>query len=482
MRAFITAILLFAAAAAVAQEPVREAPPAPGKPREVTLPKAVEKTLSNGLRVIVVPKRDIPLVATRLMIRTGGAADPQGKEGLASLTASVLTQGTKRRSAEEIARGIEALGATLDSSASWDSSAVDVSVMSTNLEQALAFVADVVRHAAFAGEEFERERAQAIDAVEVSLSQPRTLATAVLSRMIYADRPYGSNLEGTASSLGNLSREDLLRFHAAHYRPANSVLLFAGDVQPEAAFGIAEKLFGSWPRGSAPQASTSAAAKASSPRVVVVDMPEAGQAAVVVGREGISRTDPAYYRALVANSVLGGGYSSRLNQEIRIRRGLSYGAGSGFRMRVLPGPFVASAETKNESADEVVAIVIDEIARLGASDVPPLELVPRRAVLIGDFAQSLERTAGIVDQLSVLALNNLPLSEINRYIQAVEAVTAAEVRETAKATMNGTHVVIVGDSSKFIESLRERYPDVEVLPLEDVDLASSSLRPRKAKE
>ena len=482
MRSFLAAALLVSAVSAGAQEAAREAPPAPGKPRAVTLPKAVEKTLANGLRVIVVPKHDIPLVATRLMVRTGAAADPQGREGLASLTAAVLTQGTKSRSAEEIARGIEALGATLDSAASWDSSSIDVSVMSTNLEPALGYVADVARNATFAKDELERERAQAVDAVQLSLSQPRALAAAVLARVIYGAGAYGSNLEGTESSLGRLSREDLIRFHAAHYRAANAVLLFAGDITAEAAFALAEKLFGSWQRGSAAAVAPAVNAGASEPRVVVVDMPEAGQAAVVVGRQGISRTDPGYFRALVANSVLGGGYSSRLNQEIRIRRGLSYGAGSAFRMRVQPGPFTAAAETKNESAPEVVAIILDEIGRLATSEVAAAELVPRKAVLIGEFAQSLEKTSGIVDQLSVLALNGLSPGEINRYIQGVEAVTAAEVRESAKAKMTGTHVVIVGDAAKFIEPLRERYPDTEVIPAGDVDLASPALRVRKAKE
>jgi zinc protease len=151
-------------------------------------------------------------------------------------------------------------------------------------------------------------------------------------------------------------------------------------------------------------------------------------------------------------------------------------------MRVHPGPFTAGAETKNESAHEVTAIIADEIGRLATTDTPSSELVPRKAVLIGEFAQSLERSAGIVDQLSALALNDVPLTDINRYIQGVEGVSAAEVRETAKSAMSGTHVVIVGDASKFIGPLREKYPDVEVIAIESLDLTSPALRIRKEKE
>src|SRR5688572_17844465 len=171
-------------------------PPAPAAPRDPKLPQPVEKTLDNGLRVIVVPKHNIPLVAARLMVKTGAAADPAGRDGLAQLTATVLTQGTKTRTAEQIARGVEALGATLEASAGWDSSSIDTSVMSSNLAKAMEFVGDVARNATFAKDEFERERAQLIDALQVDLTQPRTLASVVASRLIFGESPYGHNLAG----------------------------------------------------------------------------------------------------------------------------------------------------------------------------------------------------------------------------------------------------------------------------------------------
>lgn len=467
------------------------APPPPAAPREARLPQPVEKTLANGLRVIVVAKHDIPLVAAQLTFKTGGAADPKTKDGLAQLTSAVLTKGTKTRGAEEIARGVEALGATLDANAGWDSSAISLSVMSSNLTKAMAFVADVARNATFAKEELERERAQAIDALQVNLGEPRVLASVVASRLIFGDAPYGHSIEGTQASLPSITRGDLTAFYATHYRPDNAVLVLAGDVKAEDAFQLAQAQFGSWKRGegatpaavvrttTTPATTTTTALR---PRVVVVDMPEAGQSAVAVGRAGIRRSDPAYMSAIVTNSVLGAGYSSRLNQEIRIRRGLAYGAGSSFEPRADVGPFLARTETKHETAAEVVSIIVTELNRLASADVAASELTPRKAVLIGGFGQSLETTSGIVNRVSTLALYGLPLSEINRYVSGVQAVTAAEVRTFAAAHLGGkeVNVVVVGDAKQFLEPLRKQFTNVEVIPAAELDLSSATLR--KAKE
>jgi zinc protease len=213
-------------------------------------------------------------------------------------------------------------------------------------------------------------------------------------------------------------------------------------------------------------------------------MPESGQAAVVVARRGIRRGDPGYMQALVANSILGGGYSSRLNQEIRIKRGLSYGAGSSFDPRADVGPFRASAQTKHESAAEVAGIITGEMGRLGSTDVIETELTPRKAALTGEFAQSLETTSGIVNRISTLALHNLPLTDINRYISGVQAVTAADVRKFASSNLGGkdVNVVVVGDAKKFVEPLRKQFGEVDVIPVAELDLASPTLRVRKAKQ
>ncbi len=480
MKARIAVVLAFCMIVPLISRSEQTSPPIPAPPRPVNVPQPAEKTLANGLRVIVVPKSGLPLVAVRLMIMTGGEADPADRAGLADMTASLLTKGTATRSAEEIARDVEALGATIDSGAAWDNSFVALSALASNFPEAMGYVADVVLHPTFTTEEINRLRDQNIDALQVALRQPQSLAGFVTSRVLYRGSPYGHSLGGTPKSLSAIARPDIVAFHSKYYRPGNAVLVVAGDVAPAAMFSLAGKLFGSWQSGSVPavpQAGSAPPATAE-PRVVVVDLPDAGQAAVVVALRGMRRVDPQYNAALVANAVLGGGYSSRLNQEIRIKRGLSYGAGSAFDFRRMPGPFVASAQTKNESAAEVATIILDELKKMTATAVPGTELTPRKAILIGNFGRSLETTSGLVGRIAQLALYGLNLTEINNYIHDVEAVTPADVQAFAAHHLlpNQATVVIVGDSTKFLDALRQKFANVEVIPIDKLDLDSATLK------
>jgi zinc protease len=469
MRMLLIALALFTQ--------VETTPPPPAAPREPQLPKPAEKTLANGLRVIVVQKPGVPIVAARLLIKTGAEADPPNLAGLADMTASLLTKGTKTRSAVQIARGVEALGATLESGGAWDNSFVSLDLMSSNLPTALVYVADIVRNPVFANDEIERLRAQNLDALQVAMHQPRSLAGFVATRVVFGASAYGHNRGGTPESLQRIKRADIVAFHTKYYHPNNAILVFGGDIAPQAAFALAEQRFGAWKRGEVPP-STSAAGAAAPGRVVVIDMPDAGQAAVLMARPGLKRVDPAYSIAQVTNSVLGGGYSSRLNQEIRIKRGLSYGAGSSFDLRRDVGPFTASAQTKNESAAEVAGLIAEELNKLGKEPVADVELGPRKATLIGNFGRSLESSGGLVSRVAYLALYGLSLDEINRYISGIQSVTAQQVEQFAGAHLGASDasMVIVGDAKKFIEPLRKQFPNVEVIPISELDLNSPTLR------
>jgi zinc protease len=294
----VVALMLVASIAAAQQV----SPPPPAPPRPATVPQPVEKTLSNGLRVIVVSKHDVPLVSARLLVKTGSEEDAPSFEGMAKLTAALVTQGTKTRTAEQIARGVEALGATLQSDAGWDYSQVDVNVMTSNFAKAMGFVADVVRNPVFKNEEIERLRAQSIDSVKVALQSPLSLARYVASRVVFGGEKYGHSIAGTPESLERITREQIVQFHNRYYRPENSMLVVAGDVKAETVFAQAEQLFGSWQRtpGVMGQITDVMRPRAQKGRVVVIDYPEAGQAAVVVTGRGLKRTDPKYYAAIVA--------------------------------------------------------------------------------------------------------------------------------------------------------------------------------------
>lgn len=468
------------AGAARAQTPVpQETPPPPAAPRSAAVPKPVERTLRNGLRVIVVEHHATPLVAAQLLVKNGGEVDPANLSGLADMTAELLTKGTKTRTAPQIAQEIEALGGELNTGAGWDASRATVNVLSAKVEPAMAILADVVRNPVFQDEEIERLRQQYTDNISVSMNNPGALASWVAARVVFGDSPYGHPVSGTAESVERIKRDDVAALHAKYYRPDNSILVIGGDIKAEDAFKLAEKSFGDWAKPTVALdtgAKAAAAGSAAKQRIVVVDMPGAGQAAVVFTRRGIARTDPDYFSGIVANSVLSG-YSGRLNQEIRIKRGLSYGARASLDVRRDVGQFVASAQTKNQSGAEVASLLVGELTRLSSEPVGDVELTPRKAVLIGGFGRSLEATEGIVQQIASLALYGLNLGEINNYIGNVQAVTAQQIQKFAGSRLGvaDSNIVIVGDAKDFLEPLRKQFPNVEVIKREDLDLNTGSL-------
>lgn len=459
----------------------QESPPPPAPPRPVNFPKPAEKTLPNGLRVIFVERSGTSLAKAQLIIKNGGEVDPQRLAGLADMTVSLLAKGTIKRTAPQIAEAIEALGGMIDYGARWDSSQVSVNVASTQIDPAMEILSDVVRRPTFKEDELERQRQQSIDMLSFMLADPGTLARYVASRVVFGDSPYGHPLTGTPESLALMKREDITRMHGTYYRPDNAILVIGGDLRAADAFKLAERYFGDWARPQSPLPTSperETETRKSGRRVVVVDMEHAGQAAVVLTRAGLKRTDPDFFRGIVTNSVLGGGYSSRLNQEIRTKRGLSYGAGSALEVRRSTGPFIAVTQTKNESGGEVASILMTELERLASASIPDTELTPRKAALIGNFARELETIDGLVTHIASLALNGLSLDEINTYIRNVQNVQAAEIQKFAGARLDakGADIIIVGRASDFLADLRKRFQNVEVIPEAELDLNSASLR------
>lgn len=471
----------FLPAVVKAQTP-QATPPPPAQPRSVQFPSPVEKTLANGLRVIVIQRTGTPLVTAQLVIRNGAEVDPPELAGLGNMLADLITKGTETRSATQIAEAIEALGGSLYSTARWDSTRVGVDVISSKVGPAVSILADVVRRPTFKADEIERLRQQTLDDLTVELGEPGSIARYVAARVIFGDAPYGQPLGGTPESLARINRDAFLKYHQRWYRPDNAILVVGGDIKANTAFALAQQSFGDWERPAGPLPTLPALNLAASaqPRVVVIDKPDAGQAAVLVARAGIQRNSPDYYRGLVANSVLSG-YSGRLNQEIRIKRGLSYGAGSSLDTRRNVGPFVASAQTKNQSALQVAELLLGEVDRLATGPVPEVELAPRKAVVVGNFARNLETAGGLVSQVASLAVYEITFDEINRYIGNVQTVAAADVQRFAGSRLDAktTSVVIVGNAADFLPELRKKYPQVEVIPVAVLDLNTALLRKKQ---
>jgi len=456
----------------------RQPPPPLGEQPPAVLPSPAERTLPNGLRVIVAKSTDLPLVSARLTLLTGAAFDAPKLAGESNLAASLLTEGTATHSARDIARDSEALGANLSTGASWESSQVALSVMPSKLPAALAIISDVARHPVFAQDELERARKQQLDDMDVAYGDPGQVSSFATAPVVYAGTSFAHAAEGTPSSLKRVTRDDLVGFHHAYYRPDNAILVLTGDITPDEGFALAEQAFGDWVRPTTPAAAPPIAQATAPPRDIAIDLPGTGQAAVVVTKPAISRGDPRYFAGVVANTVLGGGYSARLNEEIRVKRGLSYGAGSSLTARRTLGAFTAQAQTRNDAAVQVLDLIKAGMTSLADAPASAEELTARKSSLIGDYGRNVETADGLGGELENLAVYGVDLSEVRSYPDKVLAVTADQVQAFAHDVLQpaGASTIVVGDGKQFIDALKAKSPDLEVIPITAFDPDNATLK------
>ena len=472
MRSSFIALVIFGVTvrAALAISGV-DTPPPPAPPHEINFTQPKETKLENGVRVIVAERPDLPLLAAEVVVRNGAEIDPPNLAGTASITGALLTKGTESMSAPQVASAIESLGGDISSGAGWDSSTASVVVMSDKAEAALTILADVVLHPAFKQEEIDRLKKQRLDGLRVALQQPGALAAFVTDRVVFDSGEYGHSTGGTIETVQAMQRDDIVKLYKSYYSPTNAAVIFVGKVTLEQGKAYAQKYFGAWKADATVVKAAPASTTEWKPENVVVDMPQAGQSAVALSRPAIKRSSPDYYSGLVANAALGNGFISRLNREIRIKRGLSYGARSSLDARRDTGPFTASAQTKNESASEVARLIMTELKRLATDPVQGEELKSRQAVLTGGYARGLETDEGFAGNLASLAAYNLPLDRLNAFIPKINAVKTEDVTAFVTKYLSSTpSLIIVGKAPAFIDPLKKDFPDVKVIPQSNLDL------------
>ncbi|CAI9119902.1 M16 family metallopeptidase [Brytella acorum] len=454
-------------------------PPPPGPAPVLSFPTPERFTLANGLEVVFARRDKLPLVTAELVIKSGSSADPEGLAGLADITAQMLTHGAGGMSAVDLVSAAEALGSSLSTEADEDSSTISMTVLTPNLGKALDMIGRVALSPDFAGSELQRVRGEASDSVRMRLSRPGAMAAAVVGRQAFGSGSYGHPEHGTPTSLARMTVAALKQFHDTYYRPDNAVLVLTGDISRADAERLASGLFGTWTRPSSVVPAVPAPVQPSAlGRVVVVDQPGTGQAGVAVAHLVPRRNDAGYYGGVVANAVLGSFYSSRLNEEIRIKRGLSYGASSHFMASRDAGLLSAAIQTKNPSAAEVSSLTLGEFDGLVSRPPSENELAARKATLVGNYGRSFETTEGLASRVAPLVLYGLDLSEITRYVPAIQAVTIGDVTAYARAHFDarGTDLAVVGDARQFLPALRRMHPELVVMASSDVDLDRPDLR------
>jgi zinc protease len=442
----------------------RSVPPEVGEAPAVTLPAMVRFTLPGDLEVVVVERPGLPLVHLEMLVR-GGARVQEGRAGLAELTLDLLDEGTTSRSALDIAVAAEGMGARLSTGASWDHSSVSLSVLKPRLEEGVELLADVLMNPSFAPAELERVRAERINRVLQAMDDPAILADDTFGRVLYGEsHPYGAPLLGTGASLRALTREDVEDHYRRAFRGGPATLLVLGEVTRDEVEPLLVEAMAGWGApGSAPAARTAVAAGGEGAggarggvTIHVVDRPGAPQSEIRVGRITVERGHPDEHVLVVLNTVLGGSFTSRLMQNLREEKGFTYGAGSSFRLRGEPGPFVALSAVHTPVTAPAVLEFVREIRRMADEPVPDAELERARNYVSLRLPQRFEALEDVAARVGELVLYGLPPDWWEGYVDAIRAVTAEGVRRVAAEQLasGGLTVVVVGDGAVIEEPLR----------------------------
>jgi len=454
-------------------------------PRPFQFPKAATRTLPNGVRVFVVTDRRQPSVAVSLVMMSAGTIhDPSGMPGIAQMTAAMLTQGTATRSAQQFAQAIDSVGGSISASADDDDTSANLSIVANEVDYGMQLFSDAVLHPAFSDQELGRQRQQALSGLQVQYSDAGYLASAVFDRAVYGASPYGQPGEGTPDSVKKIQRDDLVKFHDSSYAPNDALMAFAGDITPERAFGLAQKYFGAWEKKEIPAEEPAAPSPLSGMHFYIIDKPDAVQTQIRVGKLGIRRDSSDYLPLLVTNRIFGGGFNSRLNTEVRVKKGLTYGASSGFDSNRFAGSFDAGTSTRTEATVEATKLIVDLISKMSTGDVTPEELKFAQEYLSGVYPIQSETAAQVAGRILTVAEYGLPADYNDTYQQKILGVDEAGVRDMSSRYFNpqDLDIVLVGNASKFSDGLKADYPNAkwDEIPLAQLDLLNADMRKPEA--
>jgi zinc protease len=475
--AFLTApgalIMCLCAGVLAEQAPNRGRPPQPGPPPDLHLPPIQKRQLSNGLPVWIVELHDVPVAQVTLLVLSGSADDPPRRFGLANMTAGMLEQGAGTGSALEIADAIDYLGADLSAASGMDSSVLRLHVPVARLDEALPVMADVALRPTFPGTELERLRQQRLTSILQARDDPPAIASAAFARVLYGPtHRYGTPAVGTAEVIKTFTPEDLKSFYATVYRPDSAALIAVGDLTVDRIVRPLETSFGSWkaPAGRKASQTLPPAEQPAARQIYLIDKPGAPQTQIRIGGIGVPRSSPDYFPLQVLNTILGGSFTSRLNNNLREVHGYAYGAGSGFDMRVGAGPFAASAAVQTDKTAEALTEFFKELNDI-LKPVPAEELARAKNYVSLRFPGTFETTGDMSRRLEDMILFHLPDDYFSKYVQNIQAVTGEDVRRVAEKYIlpNRFAVIIVGDRKAVEPGIRAlNLGPVKVMTIDEV--------------
>jgi zinc protease len=409
----------------------------------------VREKLPNDLVWLFSQQTGLPLVTLELLVKAGALQEPKGKEGLANLTASLLLSGTKSRNATQIAQELDFMGAHLKAGGGDDFASISLTILKKDLGAGLELLKDVLLNPTFALPEVQRKAAQYKAALESEQDEPMVVAGRTFAKDLYGDFPYGHPVRGTPQGLTAITPKDLAEFHRTYYRPNNAVLSIVGDLTQDEARQWVTKTFGTWAAAPIPALKLPPIPPLSQRKTVVIDK-DISQANIILGSLGINRQNPDFYALQVMNYILGGGgFSSRLMDDIRENRGLAYSVSSSFSPGLEPGPFTVTLETKNPSAAEAISQVLEQIKLIMSQPVKDKELENAKSYFIGSFARKMDSMSKRAWLLGYVEVYGLGLDYPWKYPELIQHLTPADIQQVAEKYLHPDKylLVVVGKKS-----------------------------------
>jgi zinc protease len=458
--ALLAAALSVPMVGAAQQGPATTTPPAPGELRSWQFPPIREFTMRNGMRVILVERHTLPIVSTRIMFDAGGLREPADKSGLASLTGSLLREGTRNVSSVQLSERMERLGAQFGTVGTFSMSYIDLTALPEVLGEAMELAAATVIEPSFPEAEFRRVQAQAIANYHQTMARVEGIANEAFYRAVFEEgSPFSRNSSGTATSLESITRDDVVQWHRRMFAPNRATVLMVGAISEADARRVLDRAFGRWTARVPDQPEPASPPKArTGTRIILVDRPGSVQSRLMIGQAAPPATSPDYLRLVALTHALGGGFSSRLNMNLRERSGFTYGAFSSLDIRRGGAAFTMGSSVRTDATDSALVEALGEYRRIVNEPLPEAELSGFVNNLVASFPSSAQTVQELRARIQNLVLWGLPLDFYTTYRERLAAVSPTEVQRAAQRHLrpDAPVVVIAGDLSKIEQPIRDR--------------------------
>lgn len=438
-----------------AQSVDRTKPPKLGPTPSLKINPVKKFMLQNGLIVVVYEKHEVPIIQMNLVIKAGSINEPEEKLGIAGMTANMMDEGAAGKSALQLADEIDFLGTDISVGAGMHTTGISMRSTVSKFDESLKLFTDILLHPDFPENELERLKKQYLTALLQAYDRPSSIASAAVNQLVFGKtHPYGRTTTGTEQTIKSFTVEDLKKFYSTYFYPNNAFLVVVGDVKADELIAKLEKVLARWQQSNVPSVAVPKAQQVNGRTIYLIDKPGAPQSVIRISRVGVERTTEDYFPILVMNTILGGSFSSRLNQNLREKNGYAYGAGSGFAFRPAPGPFIASSDVQTDATDKALKEFIKELDGI-AKPVSDEELAKAKNYIALGYPENFSSVGSIAGQLVEIALYNLPEDYFNNYIGNVMAVKKEDVRRVAKKYINTDDIaiIIVGDKTKVEKGL-----------------------------